>query len=422
MRLLFKPPVLPWALYDMANTSFAVVIITVIFPVYFTNIVAAQSVYGKNFGDLMWGISTGGSMLAASFFAPIFGAIADASRSKNKFLTILTSICIMFCIPMFFIGRGMLIEAMILFMIANFFYQTSMMFYDSFLPEISNKNNVGMISGFGFSLGYLGGLLTLILIYPFIKGGLEIGNLYNIRLTFIITALFFLIFSLPSFLLLKDLSSRKIIHVNTSYIRYGFGKLANTLRKIKKDKNLLRFLISYFLFSNAFSVLAVYVAVYARNTLHLALSEIALLFILGHIPAIVSSIFFGWLSDRLGSKKVIILTLIIWCIVIVLITVINLKIMFYIVYILAAVATGSTLIASRSLMSFLTPIEREAEYFGFYAIGGKFSSILGPVVFGILAYFTGSEKIAMLSTLIFLVSGLGVISFVKVPKMRVYGI
>jgi len=123
--------------------------------------------------------------------------------------------------------------------------------------------------------------------------------------------------------------------------------------------------------------------------------------------------------DRIGAKKVIAITLLLWCIVIILISVSNSKVVFYSAFILASIITGSTLIASRSLMSFLTPYKREAEYFSFYAIGGKCSSILGPVVFGLLAYFTKSERIALLSTLIFLIGGLSVVVTVKVPKNRV---
>ncbi|MBU4450204.1 MAG: MFS transporter, partial [Actinobacteria bacterium] len=426
IKPLFKRSVISWALYDFANTAFAIVIITVVFPVYFTNIIAPEDIYGKNFGVLMWGISSGVSMLLASACAPVFGAIADTSRSKNKFLTILTGICIIFCLLLYFTDRGMIAMAMAIFIAANFFYQTSMMFYNSFLPELSEKGNVGFISGFGFSLGYLGGLIMLIIIYPFLKNGLENHSTFSIKLTFIITAVFFLVFSLPSFLFLKDKKSdfqsnltfnktgRKI-----SYVRYGFQKLHQTFKKIKTNKSLLRFLTAYFLFSNAFSILAVYAAIYGRNTLNLSLQEIALLFILGNFPVIISSFFFGWLVDRIGSKRVITMTLALWCIVIILISVFNLKAVFYVAYILASVITGSTLIASRSLMSILTPYGREAEYFSFYAVGGKFSSILGPVVFGLIAYFTKNERIALLSTLIFLIGGLIVVATVKVPEARV---
>ena len=418
LNFLFRLPTVSWALYDMANTSFAVVIITIIFPVYFTNIIVSQTIYAKNFGDMMWGLASGISMLFTSLCAPIFGAIADSTRSKSKFLTILTTACIFFCFLLYFLKQGMVVEAMILFIIANFFYQTSMMFYNSFLPQLSTKNNIGKVSGFGFSFGYLGGFITLILIYPLIREGLEIQNLGNIKLTFLITSLFFLIFSIPSFIFLKDLPAHKIVEIKTSYVTYGFRKLANTLSNIKKHKNLLRFLVSYFLFSNAFSVLALYAAIYAKNTLNLSLLEITTLFILGQIPTIISSLFFGWLTDRIGPKTTINITLIIWIIIVLIASIITLKTAFYIVWILAAIATGSTLIASRSLMTYLIPIDSEAEFFGFYAISGKFSSILGPIAFGLISYFTKSQRIALLSTLFFLIGGLIILQFIKVPAYR----
>jgi UMF1 family MFS transporter len=421
IRTLLRLPVISWALYDFANTSFAIVIITVIFPVFFTNVIAPEHLYGKNFGDLMWGAAGGISMLIAAFFAPIFGAVADTSKSKRKFLTILTCVCVLFVLLLYFTGSGTLLYAMLIFILANIFYQISMMFYNSFLPELSERSNVGFISGFGFALGYMGGFFALLMIYPFLSRGLETDNIPYLKLTFILTALYFLIFSIPSFLFLKDKSSgldEKQSFRKESYIRLAFQRLAGTFRKMKENKNLVRFLTAFFLFSNAFSILAAYAAIYGRNTLNLSLKEIAFLFLLGHFPTIISSVFFGWLVDKIGAKIVIILTLLLWSIVIILITVINMKIVFYVAYILVSVITGSTLIASRSLMSFLTPFGREAEYFSFYSIGGKFSAILGPVVFGLISYFTKSQRYALLSTLIFLLSGLVIIIMVKVPKER----
>ncbi|HEY4695814.1 MAG TPA: MFS transporter [Candidatus Hydromicrobium sp.] len=418
IKILFRPPVISWALYDLANTSFAVVIITVIFPVYFTSIIVSPEIYSRNFGDLMWGIASGISMIISSFLAPVFGAIADTSRSKNKFLTFLTLACISFSFLLFFLKEGMVGQAVILFIISNIFYQTSMMFYNSFLPQLSSKKNTGIISGFGFSVGYLGGLLILILVYPFVRGGLDPSNLLNIRITFIITSIFFLIFSLPSFILLKDSPASRIIKIKTSYISYGFKKLANTLRNIKKHKDLTKFLISYFLFSNAFSVMALYVAIYAKNTLNFGLLEIIVLFMLGNIPTIISSIFFGWLTDKIGPKLTITITLIMWIVIIILVTAFNIRAVFYIGWILAAISTGSTLIASRSLMTFLIPRDSEAEYFGFYSISGKVSSIIGPVAFGVISFITKNQRIALLSTLFFLISGLIVLQFVKVTSYR----
>jgi len=418
IRVLFKAPVISWALYDLANTSFAVIIITIIFPVYFTNVIVTPGVYPQNFGDLMWGIAGGVSMIITSFMAPLFGAIADTSRSKNKFLTALTLACIFFSSLLFFLKSGMVTQAVILFIIANVLYQTSMMFYNSFLPQLSSKENTGMISGFGFSVGYLGGLLILILIYPLVRGGLEPSNLLNIRITIIVTCLFFLVFSIPSFILLKDSPAVKIVSIKTSYISYGFKKLARTLKNIKKHKNLMKFLIAYFLFSNAFSILAFYVAIYAKNTLNLGLLEITTLFILGNIPAIISSIFFGWLTDKIGPKKTITITLILWILIILMVTFFDIKAVFYTGYILAAICTGSTLIASRSLMTFLIPMDSEAEFFGFYAISGKMSAIIGPIAFGVISYFTKSQKLALLSTLFFLIGGFIIMQFVKADAYR----
>jgi len=418
IKTLLKPPIISWALYDLANTPFAVIIITIIFPVYFTTIIASPEIYSANFGDLMWGIASGVSMIITALLAPLFGAIADTSRSKNKFLTILTIACIIFTSLLYFLNKGMVALAVIIFIISNVFYQTSMMFYNSFLPQFSTKKTTGLISGFGFSAGYLGGFLILIITLPFIRNGLEPSNLTNLKMTFIITSIFFLIFSLPAFFILKDSPATKVLEIKTSYISYGFKKLLGTLKNIKKHKNLSRFLISYFLFSNAFSVLALYVGIYAKDTLGFGLFEIALLFMLGQIPTMLSSFFFGWLTDRIGPKNTITITLIMWILIIILVTFFTIKAVFYAGWILAAISTGSTLLASRSLMTFLIPRESEAEFFGFYSISGKMSSIIGPITFGLISFITKNQRIALLSTLLFLISGLIILQFVKIKSYR----
>jgi len=418
IKTLLKPPIISWALYDLANTPFAVIIITIIFPVYFTTIIATPEIYSANFGDLMWGIAGGVSMIITAFLAPLFGAIADTSRSKNKFLTILTIACIIFTSLLYFLNRGMVALAVIIFIISNVFYQTSMMFYNSFLPQFSTKKTTGLISGFGFAAGYLGGFLILIITLPFIRNGLEPSNLINLKMTFIITSIFFLIFSLPAFFILKDSPATKVLEIKTSYISYGFKKLLGTLKNIKKHKNLSRFLISYFLFSNAFSVLALYVGIYAKDTLGFGLFEIALLFMFGQIPTMLSSFFFGWLTDRIGPKNTVTITLIMWILIIILVTLFTIKAVFYAGWILAAISTGSTLLASRSLMTFLIPRESEAEFFGFYSISGKMSSIIGPITFGLISFITKNQRIALLSTLLFLISGLIILQFVKIKSYR----
>jgi len=143
-----------------------------------------------------------------------------------------------------------------------------------------------------------------------------------------------------------------------------------------------------------------------------------MLFILGHIPTIISSFFIGWLTDKIGPKVTITITLIMWIIIILLIAASDIRTVFYICWILAAMFTGSTLIASRSLMTFLIPRDSEAEFFGFYSISGKMSSILGPVAFGVISLITKNQKIALLSTLFFLISGLIILQFVKVAAYR----
>ncbi len=417
IRKILNASIVSWSLYDLANNSFAVIVITVVFPVYFTSVIVDSGIYGPHFGDLMWGIANAISMLISSVFAPVLGAIADRLRIKRLFLILLSCLCILFAGLLFFTKGSMIVVSMVIFIFANIFYQTSTMFHNAFLPEIIQRSKRGRISGLGFSMGYLGGLLMLALVYPLVRGGTSDPNLFHIRLTFIACSAFFIIFAFPSFLFLKD-RKEKTDRLDGSHLLFGFRKILGTLKNIKRDKNITLFLLSFFLYSNAFSILAIYISIYARQSLGFSLAEIVLLFILGSIPAVLGSLFFGWLSDKIGSKNVITLTLFIWIAIIILITLTDIRQFFYISYLLAAMATGSTLVASRSLMSLLVPKLQEAELFGFYAIGGKFSAILGPMVFALISYILKDQRLALLSTLIFLISGVTLIQFVKVKNKK----
>jgi MFS transporter, UMF1 family len=410
-----------WALFDLAHTSYSIVVITFLYAVYFKQVVAG----GEAIGDFYWSIGTSVSMLITALISPILGAIADYSTGKKRFLLFFSIVCIICTSLLYFIGRGDIFFGLVLFITANIGYQAGVVFYDAFLPEITAPKNFGRVSGYGYAMGYLGSLTTLALIYPFIKSNM-------IREAFPASAVIFLFFAVPLFLFLRD--SRKTVQRTDSYLNIGVNRVFNTITNLKKYKNLSIFLLAFFFYVEGVNTVIFFSGNYASTTLHFSLEQLIVFFLIVQTTAILGAVVFGIVSDAIGQKKAIIISLVIWILTILFAFVtsykegaviqylshlfaisdtdISIK-CFYVVGLLAGSVMGATQSTSRSLMSHLTPPDRKTEFFGFYSMFGKSSAIVGPLIFGYVSFITGDQRFAILTILIFFVVGLTILSFVK---------
>jgi len=392
-----------WTLFDFANTSYSIIIVTFLYAVYFKQTVAE----GKPVGDLYWSVGTSIAMLVTAIISPILGAIADFSAGKKRFLLFFTLQCIVATALLVFVGKGDVFTGLLLFIIANVGFEAGLVFYDAFLPEITTPKNYGRVSGYGFGMGYLGSLVCLALVYPFIQNG-------EVKITFVIAALFFLVFSLPLFLKLHD--TRKPFQKENSYLKIGFNRVIWTLRHIKTYKNLSLFLLAYFFYIEGVNTVIFFSGNYASTTLSFTNLELLIFFITVQTTAILGSVVLGILADSIGQKKTIQISLLIWVGTIVLAYFTTSKEMFYVVGLLAGTAMGSSQSTSRSLMSKLTPDEKKTEFFGFYSFFGKSSAILGPLVFGYISFLTGNQRYAISSIGAFFLVGLIILFLVKDPE------
>ena len=389
---------------------------TVGFALYFREIIALNSPKG----DLYWGFADSISMLTAAVFSPILGAASDFAQRKKNFLLFFSLLCILSTSLMFFLGPGMIALGMMLFIFANVGFEGGYAFYDSFLPQIATEHHYGRVSGYGFAMGYLGALAILAISFPLIKGGFAAENLLNFRMSFVLTALFFLLFALPFFLFVREQhrgSFRKV-----PYIRLGIRQTIRTIRHIRGYRNIVRFLLAFFLYIDAVNTVIFFAAIFARVTLHFSELEVIIFFIVTQSTAILGAVLFGIVTDHLGPKKTISITLILWMVVIIGAFFTASKAGFYIVGLLAGVAIGSSQSSSRSLMARLLPPEHEAEFFGFYdGICGNASAIIGPTVFGIISAITGNQRLAILSIGFFFLSGFLVLQKVREPHAGLSG-
>ncbi len=413
-----------WSLFDFANTSYSIIVVTFIFAVYFKDVIAQ----GKPIGDLYWSFGISISMIITAIISPVLGAIADYSAGKKRFLLFFTLLSISATALLYFTGKGTILSALILFIIANIGFESGLVFYDAFLPEISSPKNYGRVSGYGFAMGYLGSLASLALAFPFIQNKM-------IKETFPLAALFFLVFAIPLFLFLND--SRKDIERKESYFQIGFKRVYNTISNLKNYKNLSLFLLAFFFYIEGVNTVIFFSGNYARTTLKFSFQELIVFFLVVQTTAIFGSIIFGIISDSIGQKKTIVISLFIWIFTILFAyftadsqslflnwankfietDIFSLqKDSFYLVGLLAGSVMGATQSTSRSMMTKLTPKEKQTEFFGFYSLFGKSSAIVGPLVFGLVSYSTGSQQIAILSLGVFFIIGLYILKFVEDPK------
>lgn len=389
-----------WSMFDFANTSYSIVVVTFIFAVYFKKEIAQ----GSSIGDFYWSIGTSISMIITAVISPILGAIADYTAGKKRFLLFFTLLCIVCTSMLFFVNRGEIFFALTIFIISNIGFEAGLVFYDSFLPEITSPKNYGRVSGYGFAMGYLGSIATLAITFPFISKNM-------IKETFPIAAFFFLIFSLPLFFFLAD--SKKNIKTDKSYFAIGFSRVVSTVTHLKYYKNLAVFLLAYFFYIEGVNTIIFFAGNYASTTLGFSETELLIFFLTVQTTAIIGSVLLGVAADSFGQKNTISATIVIWLITVGLAFYIEDKSTFYLVGFLAGAAMGSCQSTSRSLMSKLTPQEKKTEFFGFYSFFGKSSAVLGPLVFGYISFLTGNQRFAILSIAFFFIAGLIILFFVK---------
>ncbi len=408
MPLPQRSRIVAWTLFDFARTAFSVMIKTVGYALYFREIVTINSPKG----DLYWGVADSISMLAAALLSPILGAASDYAHGRKKFLLAFTLLCIVFTALLATIQPGMIFLGMLFFILANIGFEGGYAFYDAFLPAITDERSYGRVSGYGFAMGYLGALTILLVSFPLIKGGFERENLLSFRMSFVLSAVFFLVFASPFFLMHHERSDAP--HKRVPYIRLGFRQALNTIRHIRSYRNIARFLLAFFFYIDGVNTVIFFAAIFAHITLHFSEIEIIIFFIITQTTAMLGAVLFGVLTDSIGPKRAITITLLMWLGVIVGAFFVQTKIAFYIIGLVAGLSIGSVQASSRSLMARLTPSQHEAEFFGFYdGICGNASAILGPSVFGLIAAITGNQRIAVASIGLFFLSGLLLLQKVK---------
>ena len=405
LRIKNRKEVFYWALYDFANQPFSTIIITFIYSTFFVNVIAND----PSSGTILWTNSIAITAVIAALLSPILGAIADNGGYRKFFLVLFTYITALFSSLLYFPQQGDVFFALTLFIIANVSFEMATVFYNSYLPDLSNKENSGSISGFAWGLGFFGGLIALfisLLLFP------ELDS-HSIRKINVLVGLWFLIFSIPTILFLKDRKKERFRKTN---LLNSFSTIKKTIKTVSKYKIISGFLLARLFFNDALVTIFALGGVYAVGTIGFTFSEVMQLGIVLNIAAGIGAFFFGYFEDKIGVKNVINITLIV-LIFAVLIAIYAPetsydKELFWLAGVLIGLMVGPNQSCSRSLMARLTPKEKRNEFFGFFALTGKATSFIGPLLFGVVTSFYNQQAALWVVVLLF-VLGLFLFSRIK---------
>ncbi|MDE0331988.1 MAG: MFS transporter [Nitrospinae bacterium] len=389
--------VFSWCMYDFANSAFPTLIVTVAYSVYFKTVVAG----GGGSGDFLWGVSLALAMILSVTITPPLSAVADRRSVRKRFLILFAYICVLTTALLGNVTAGMIFAGMALFIIATAAFESSLIFYNSFLPDVSTPKTIGKVSGWGWGLGYLGGLFCLFLVKPLLEGGFSPENLPLFRMSFVAVAGFYGLFTIPLIFWLRESKTSSTKASEKS----AFAELWITLRDTKQTPGALKFLVAFFLYNDGIVTVISFSSIYAVSTLNFSMGEVLSLFIMVQVSAGIGAFTLGYLTDAWGPRKTILLTLVNWCVVVIVAYFTVTKYVFLGVSLLAGLSLGSSQSASRALMARYIPERRAAQSFSFYGICGKMSSVLGPLVFGGVSALTGDQRTAILSVLAFFLVG-----------------
>ena len=399
-----------FALYDFANSSFTTIIITFIFATYFATQIAPNPVMGQSY----WGWTIGITGFLVAIIGPMAGSFADKKNKIVFFVRSFSLLCIFFTALLWFSkpSQSYILYTLIIVGIANFFYELSLVFYNSLLKNISKNKNLGKSSGFGFALGYIGGIIILLVsIKLFIDTdnlpfGLTKEESENIRAISLLVSVWFLIFSIPFlFFVIKEKKRKENYPINF-----------NDLKKLlwnKKITVLGKFLIARMLYADGLNAIIVMGGIFAVGVFNLEIKDLLKLSIIMNITAFIGAFIGGIINDRFGSKFVIIFSLfgLIFSSIAILFTY-TASTFFYLAAI-NGLFIGPIQSASRVVITSMLDKNNQGKGFGLFATSGKLTSFLGPLLVSTVTFLTASQRIGFSAAIILLLFGLIILLNIK---------
>ncbi len=416
-----------WYFYDFGNSAYAAVVLLAVYAAYFQG-----QVVGGAQGSRLWGLSVGVAMFIVAAISPVLGAIADFSRAKKQFLLGFTALACIFTAALFFVQPGDVFIGILFFILAEIGYRGGQVFYDALLPEIADEHDIGRISGIGWALGSGGGVLCLLIILPLI---MIFEGPFMVRLSFVITAIYFAISSIPIFLIIKQDSLSEPPVREESYLALGFRRIWKTIKAARDYSDFLKFVASFVIYNSGVMMAMNFAAIIGAVLFGMEQTELIAFVILVQITNVAGAYLLGHLVDRIGAKPAMVLSILLMVVAVALMFLAQTMAFFFFVGALAGFAMAGIQSISRTMVGALSPAGQSAEFYGFFAVAGTISSVAGPAIFGALAYRMAlwyqnvqglpelvaeqaGQRVAVLSMGVALLLGLGVLASVSQARAK----
>ncbi|MFA7330271.1 MAG: MFS transporter [Candidatus Delongbacteria bacterium] len=410
-----KRAIFGWVMYDFANSAYAVVILAVIFNAYFAQEVAGGAA-GTHFELLGLELTIPGASLFSfvnalamglvGLASPVLGALADYSGRKRRYLAWAWLTGVVSTAALAWVGAGDFWLGSTLFVISSMGFSAGSVFYDAFLPELGADSQAGRISGAGYAAGYLGGglLLVVILLLKRHLPGFEYTH------SFPLTALWWLVFALPTMLWLRDRPVDIPAGRLGGYLKIALRRVRRSLSHFRELSVLERFLLANLIYSTGIESVIRLASIFGAQELGMPQGELVLFFLVIQGTALVGAMLFGWAADRFTQRGALLATLGIWIVTLLWAWQLGLfgeaRREYWLIGVLAGTAMGGSQGVSRALQSLLLPTGLESEFFGFFTLSGRLANILGMLSFGVVTWITGDMRLGIVSLLFFFVAGL----------------
>ncbi|RSK26830.1 MFS transporter [Bacillus sp. HMF5848] len=410
-----KKAIFGWTMYDWANSAFATTVMAAVFPVFYYDVAAKGAT--ESLASSYYGYSSAIAALIVAILAPILGAISDYSSSKKQFLRFFAYMGIIATILMYFIGEGQFIFASLLMILGTVGFSGANVFYDAFLPEIAEEKNIDKVSARGFAFGYIGGgLLLIVNLAMIMKPSLFFlpNTLVATQISFVTVGLWWFVFSIPLF---RHVKERKLPTQTQKgqYIIIGFARIKDTFTEIRHYKQLFIFLIAFWLFNDGISTIIKMATIYGKD-IGIGSTDLIAALVITQFVGIPFSFLFGWLASKITAKRALILALWVYTAIVIFGYFMSSALHFYILATSVGFVQGGAQALSRSIFGSMVPLNRNAEFFGFYGIMGKFSAIFGPFLFALVGQLTGSSRFGIVSLVLFFLIGIYLLTKVNVEE------
>lgn len=411
-----KREVWAWAMYDFANSGYTTVVITAIFNAYFVAVVAGNAPWAT----FAWTLALSASYALIMLTAPLIGAHADARAAKKRWLLATTVGCVLGTAGLMLAGPGALALTVIFLVFSNFCFGSGENLIAAFLPGLADDDALGKVSGYGWSLGYLGGLVSLGACLAYVTWAQAQGQGASqfVPVTMLITAALFALASLPTFLFLRE-RTKPLPADGVPGFGAAIARLRETLRHARRFPDMRRFMLCIVFYQAGIQAVIALAAIYAEQAMGFETADTIKLVFLVNITAAIGAFVFGHVQDRIGHVRAIAATLVGWIVMILLAWQAATPPLFWLAANIAGLCLGASQSAGRALVGALAPPARHAEFFGLWGLAVKFSSILGPLTYGAVTWISGGDhRLAILVTGSYFVIGLLILRGVDAERGR----